>query len=70
MYDTFNFKRRHGMSSITLEMILFLKKNEYLGGIEDIARANQNRLKDNRNERVRKKIVEHEELMRYLDLEG
>jgi hypothetical protein len=51
-------------------MILFLEKNKDLWGIEDVARANQNRLKDNRNERVHKKIAEHEELMRYLDLEG
>ena len=70
MYDAFNSKRRRGMSPITVEMILFLKKNKDLWGIEDVARANQNRLKDNRNERVHKKIAEHEELMRYLDLEG
>jgi hypothetical protein len=70
MYDAFNGKRRRGMSPITVEMILFLKNNRDLWGIEDVARANQNRLKDNRNERVHKKIAEHEELMRYLDLEG
>ena len=70
MYDAFNCKRRSGMSPIMVEMILFPKKNKDLWGIEDVARANQNRLKDNRNERVHKKIAEHEELMRYLDLEG
>jgi hypothetical protein len=64
MYDAFNSKRRRGMSPITVEMVLFLKKNRDLWGIDDIARANQSRLKADRSDRVEKKIVEHEEFMR------
>ncbi len=45
MYDAFNSKRRRGMSPIMVEMILFLKKNRDLWGIDNIARANQSRLK-------------------------
>ncbi len=69
MYDAFNSKRRHGMSPITVEMILFLKKNKDLWGIEDVARANQSRLKADRSERVEKKIAEHEEFTRDDNLE-
>jgi hypothetical protein len=58
------------MSPITVEMILFFKKNRDLWGIDDIARANQSRLKADRSERVEKKIVGHEEFMRVDDLEG
>jgi hypothetical protein len=61
MYDAFNSKRCCDMSPIMVEMILFLKKNKDLWGIEDIARANQSRLKADRSERVEKKIAEHEE---------
>ena len=68
MYDALNTKRRHGMSPITVEMILYLKKNNDLWGVEDIAKANQNRLKTGRSERLQKKIAEHEEYMR--DCEG
>ncbi len=68
MYDAFNSKRHHGMSPITVEMILFLKKNKDLWGIEDVARANQSRLKADKSERVEGKIVEHEEFMDYDDL--
>ncbi len=39
-----------------------------LWGVEDIAKANQNRLKTGRSERLPKKIAEHEEYMR--DYEG
>ena len=70
MYDAFNSKRRRGMSPIMVEMILFLKKNRDLWGIDDVARANQSRLKADRSERVEKKIAEHEEFMRDDDLEG
>jgi hypothetical protein len=69
MYDAFNSKR-YGMSPITVEMILFLKKNRDLWGIDNIARANQSRLKADRSERVEKKIAEHEEFMRDDDLKG
>ncbi len=58
------------MSPITVEMILFLKKNKDLWGIDDSARANQSRLKAGRSERVEKKIAEHEEFMRVNDLKG
>ncbi len=58
------------MSPIMVEMILFLKKNRNLWGIEDIARANQSRLKADRSERVEKKVVEHEEFTRDDDLKG
>ena len=68
MYDALNTKRRHGMSPITVEMILYLKKNNDLWGVNDIAKANQNRLKTGRSERLQKKIAEHEEYMR--DCEG
>ena len=68
MYDAFNSKRRRGMSPITVEMILFLKKNKDLWGIEDVARANQSRLKADKSERVERKIAEHEEFMDYVDL--
>ena len=64
MYDAFNTKRRRGMSPITVEMILYLKKNKDLWGVNDIAKANQNRLKTGRSERLQKKIAEHEEYMR------
>jgi hypothetical protein len=64
MYDAFNSKRRRVMSPIMVEMILFLKKNMDLWGIEDVARANQSRLKADRSERVEKRIAEHEEFMR------
>ncbi len=70
MYDAFNSKRRCGMSPITVEMILFLKKDRDLRGIDDNARANQSRLKADRSEKVEKKIVEHEEFVRDDDLEG
>ena len=56
MYDAFNTKRRRGMSPITVEMILYLKKNKDLWGVKDIAKANQNRLKTGRSERLQKKI--------------
>jgi hypothetical protein len=68
MYDAFNSKRRRGMSPIKVEMILFLKKNKDLWGIEDVARANQNRLKADKSERVERKITEHEEFMDYVNL--
>ncbi len=68
MYDAFNSKRHRGMSQITVEMILFLKKNKDLWGIEDVAKANQSRLKADKSERVERKIVEHEEFMDYVDL--
>jgi hypothetical protein len=70
MYDAFNSKRRHGVSPITVEMILFLKKNRDLRGIDNIARANQSRLKADRSERVEQKIAEHVEFMRDDDLKG
>ncbi len=57
------------MSPITVEKILFLKKNKDPWGIEDVARANQNTLKSDGIERVEKKIAEHEEFMRDDDLE-
>ncbi len=68
MYDAFISKRCHGMSPITVEMILFLKKNKDLWGIEDVTRANQSRLKADKSERVERKIAEHEEFMDYVDL--
>jgi hypothetical protein len=55
------------MSPITIEMILFLKKNRDLWGIKDIDRANQSWLKAGRSERVARKITEHEEFMKGLD---
>jgi hypothetical protein len=49
------------MLPITVEMILFLKKNKDLWGINDIAKANQNRLKTGRSEILEKKIAENEQ---------
>ena len=68
MYDAFNTNRHHGMSPITVKMMLYLKKNNDLWGVEDIAAATQNRLKTGRSKRLQKKIAEHEEYMR--DYEG
>jgi hypothetical protein len=68
MYDALNSKRRCGMSPITVEMILFLKKNKDLWGVEDVARANQSRLKADKSEKVERKIAEHEEFMDYVNL--
>ena len=56
------------MSPITVEMILYLKKNNDILGVEDIAKANQNRLKTGKSKRLQKKIAENEEYMR--DCEG
>ncbi len=64
MYDVFNTKRRRGMSPITVKMILYLRKNKDLWGVNDIAKANQNRLKTGRSERLKKKMADHEEHMR------
>jgi hypothetical protein len=61
MYDASNTKRHRRMLPITVEMILFLKKNKDLWGINDIAKANQNRLKTGRSERLEKKIAENEQ---------
>ncbi len=58
------------MSPITVEMIIFLKKTRDWWGIEDIVKANQRRLKADRNERVEKKIAKHEKFMRDDDLKG
>ena len=52
------------MLPITVEMILYLKKNKDLWGVNDIAKANQNRLRTDRSERLQKKIAEHEEYIR------
>jgi hypothetical protein len=57
MYDAFNTKRRRGMSPITVEMILFLKKNKDLWGIKNVAR-------------VERKIAEHEEFMQDMEVLG
>ena len=70
MYNAFDSNRRRGMSPITVEMILFLKKNKDLWGIEDVARANQDRMKADKSERVERKIAEHEEFMNYVNLMG
>ncbi len=69
-FNALNSKRRCGMSPITVEMILFLKKNRDLWGIDDIARANQSKLKADRSEKVEKKIAEHEEFMWDDELKG
>ncbi len=58
------------MSPITVEMILFLKKNKDLCGIKNIARANQSWLKADRSERVERKIAEHEEFMKDMEALG
>jgi hypothetical protein len=55
------------MSLIMIEMILFLKKNKDLWGIEDFDRANESRKKGMSNERVERKIVEHQEFMKDLE---
>jgi len=45
-------------------LLLFLKKNKDLWGIDDVAKANRSRLETGRSKRVQKKIAEHEEYMR------
>ena len=52
------------MLPITVKMIVYLKKISDLWGVNDIAKANQTRLKTRRSERLEKKIAEHEEYMR------
>ena len=66
-FDAFNTKRRSGTSPIVNEMILFLKKNKDLWGIEDVHRANQNRLSRNRSERVERRMAEHEEFLQAME---
>lgn len=63
VFDAFNTKRRRGTSPITNEMILFLKENKDLWGVEDVHQANLNRLSANKNLRVEKKMAEHAEMM-------
>ena len=63
VFDAFNTKRRRGTSPITNEMILFLKENKDLWGVEDAHHANLNRLSANKNLRVEKKMAEHTEMM-------
>ena len=58
VFDAFNTKRRRGTSPITNEMILFLKENKDLWGVEDVHQANLNRLSaNNKNLRVEKKLA-------------
>ena len=64
MYDALNTKRRCGMLPITVKMIVYLKKISNLWGVNDIAKANQNRLRTDRSKRLQKKIAEHEEYIR------
>jgi hypothetical protein len=44
-------------------MILFLKENKDLWGVEDVHQANLNRLSANKNLRVEKKMAEHAAMM-------
>ena len=50
-------KRRHGMSPVTNECILFLKKNKDLWSITDVNQANENRKANNRDARLQKKMA-------------
>jgi hypothetical protein len=54
------------MSPITIELILFFKKNIDLQGIKNINRANQSWLKAGRSEKVERMIVEHEDFLKDL----
>ena len=63
VFDAFNDKRRRGISPITNEMILFLKDNTDLWGIEYIHKANENKKANTKNERVEKKMAKSEEFM-------
>jgi hypothetical protein len=67
VFDSFNDKRRGGSSPITNEMILFLRDNKDLWGIEDVHKANENRKASSKNERVEKKIAEHNDFMKELE---
>jgi len=51
------------LSLMKYEMILFLKENKDLWGVEDVHHANLNRLSANKNLRVEKKMAEHAEMM-------
>ena len=55
-------KRRHGMNPITNEAILFLKKNKDLWKLEDVNEANEYRKAEKRDERLAKKLKDHQEL--------
>ena len=51
-------KRRKAMNPVTLEMILFLKKNKDLWNIEDVVEADKRRKTLNKESRAQKKIDE------------
>ena len=63
IYQTDRKEVRRGSSPILNEMILFLKENKDLWGVEDVHQANLNRLSANKNLRVEKKMAEHAEMM-------
>ena len=67
VFESFNDKRRRGSSPITNEMILFLRDNKDLWGIEDVHKANDNQKASSKNERVEKKIAEHNDFMKELE---
>ena len=60
--DALMSKRRHGMNPITNEAILFLKKNKDLWKLEDVNEANEYRKAEKRDERLAKKLKDHQEL--------
>ena len=54
------------MSPITVEMILFLKKQKDLWDISDVHYANEKRKEANREGRTIERTKEHNEIMRIL----
>ncbi len=60
--DALLTKRRQGMTPLTNECILFLKKNHDLWDIGDVNAANQARLKEKKDERLAKKLEQEKEM--------
>ena len=51
-------KRRKGMSPITTEMILFLKKNRDLWDLRDVVEADKKRVAADKESRAERRIAE------------
>jgi hypothetical protein len=58
--DALMDKRRQALSPINFEMILFLKKNKDLWGLDEVIQANRNSLKRDKESRAEKKMEEAE----------
>lgn len=65
--DALMSKRRQGMTPLTNECILFLKKNRDLWRIEDVNQANEDRKKAKQDERLAKKLEQEKEMQDMID---